>query len=351
VKRTFALLAAVISAAALLSGCSGTDGAIAGRVNSATISRKSFNDQLQAISKNTAWTKSIAANVGVAKVSLPHDAVSAKFATAWLQSLMNQLVIDQQFQRRHLTVTAADKTAAAKAATALFSTDKGDTFKTFPKWFRDGYLARQGRYEAVKRSLPNPAPTDALLQQYLEHARLSYCPTGNAVSHILVKTKAEADAIEASLAQGGDYAALAKENTLDTGTGAVGGFLTCTGSPNFAGLPAEIKNAVPAIPLGGISAPVESQYGFSIIRVTAWDVASVRPFAESYYQQTAPNPMLLLANKGLLKSKTWIDPRYGTVIRHPTTVEIKAPVAPTPKSKPRNPPSTTSTTSAGAAGQ
>jgi peptidyl-prolyl cis-trans isomerase C len=82
--------------------------------------------------------------------------------------------------------------------------------------------------------------------------------------HILVSSEDEAKAIIVKLKAGGDFAALAKELSKDTGSGAEGGdlgfFTKETMVPEFA----EVAFKAPK---GEVSAPVKSQFGWHIIKV------------------------------------------------------------------------------------
>ncbi|WP_375452650.1 peptidylprolyl isomerase [uncultured Devosia sp.] len=82
--------------------------------------------------------------------------------------------------------------------------------------------------------------------------------------HILVKTKEEADAIKAELAAGGDFAAIAKEKSIDPGA-ANGGDLGFFAKGQMVG---PFEDAAFALTEPGqISDPVESQFGWHIIRL------------------------------------------------------------------------------------
>jgi len=83
-------------------------------------------------------------------------------------------------------------------------------------------------------------------------------------SHILVKTKEEADAIEQQLKDGGDFAAIAKEKSIDPGA-ANGGDLGFFSKGMMVG---PFEDAAFALTdVGQISAPVESQFGWHIIKL------------------------------------------------------------------------------------
>lgn len=83
--------------------------------------------------------------------------------------------------------------------------------------------------------------------------------------HILVETKEEADAIKAELDAGGDFAAIAQEKSIDPGSGANGGDL---GFFSKGMMVPEFETAAFALANpGDVSAPVQSQFGWHIIKL------------------------------------------------------------------------------------
>ena len=82
--------------------------------------------------------------------------------------------------------------------------------------------------------------------------------------HILVATQVEADAVEARLKAGEDFAKVAAEVSTDTGSKVKGGDL---GWFAKGAMVAEFEQAAFSMTVGQISAPVKSQFGFHIIQV------------------------------------------------------------------------------------
>ncbi|MGD9916066.1 MAG: peptidylprolyl isomerase [Rhizobiaceae bacterium] len=84
-------------------------------------------------------------------------------------------------------------------------------------------------------------------------------------SHILVKTKEEADAIVKRLDAGEDFATIAKELSQDPGSGANGGDLGYFGPGQMV---PEFEKAAFALEVGQYTKePVQSQFGWHIIKV------------------------------------------------------------------------------------
>lgn len=83
-------------------------------------------------------------------------------------------------------------------------------------------------------------------------------------AHILVETRAEAVDLKAQLDDGGDFAALATEFSLDPGSGANGGDLGCAAPSGFVGPFAE---ATLAVELDTVTDPIETDFGFHLIVV------------------------------------------------------------------------------------
>ncbi|WP_078381559.1 peptidylprolyl isomerase [Sutcliffiella halmapala] len=84
-------------------------------------------------------------------------------------------------------------------------------------------------------------------------------------SHILVADESTAKDIKKQLDEGADFAELAKEHSTDTGSAANGGDLDWFGAGKM--LP-EFEEAAFSLEVDQISEPVESMYGFHIIKVT-----------------------------------------------------------------------------------
>jgi peptidyl-prolyl cis-trans isomerase C len=84
-------------------------------------------------------------------------------------------------------------------------------------------------------------------------------------SHILVKTEDEAKKIEAMLRKGGNFAELAKKDSIDTGSAKNGGDL---GYFSPGQMVPEFEQAAARLKPGEISEPIKTKFGYHIIKVT-----------------------------------------------------------------------------------
>ncbi len=82
--------------------------------------------------------------------------------------------------------------------------------------------------------------------------------------HILVEKKEEADDIVAKLKAGGDFAALAKEKSKDTGSGAAGGDLGFFAKGQMV---KPFEDAAWLLKKDEVSTPVQSQFGWHVIKL------------------------------------------------------------------------------------
>ncbi|MBO9597886.1 MAG: peptidylprolyl isomerase [Cohnella sp.] len=128
----------------------------------------------------------------------------------------------------------------------------------------------------------NPV-TDAVIQTYADENKDAIAAQKKVrASHILVKTKEEADAIEADLKGGKDFAELAKAKSTDQGSAVNGGDLDYFGSGQMV---PEFEDAAFKLKVGEISEPVKSDFGYHIIKVT--DIQE--PDAQTLYWQEQLN--------------------------------------------------------------
>lgn len=125
---------------------------------------------------------------------------------------------------------------------------------------------RRGYVSGVAiQAIVETAVTDAALQAAYDTRFKDAKPqTEYNAAHILVETLEAAEALQADLAAGADFAELAKANSTDTGSGANGGDL------GWFGLGMMVKpfeNAVVAATVGEVAGPIQSDFGFHLILV------------------------------------------------------------------------------------
>ena len=131
--------------------------------------------------------------------------------------------------------------------------------------------------------------TDKQIEKYYEEKKATQYsqPESRDVRHILVKTKAQADELAAQLQDGGDFAALAKKFSEDTGSKANGGKLTISKGQTVAAFD---KTAF-VLKKNEISRPVKTEFGFHIIQpigeVKPAKVTPLKEVKDSINQQLA----------------------------------------------------------------
>lgn len=118
---------------------------------------------------------------------------------------------------------------------------------------------------AVLEKVAGAEPTEAELKAAYDHAfgGQTEPKTEYNAAHILVKTKEEAEAIEKQLKEGADFGKLAEEKSTDNSgpnKGDLGWF-----QPEQ--MVAPFADAVKALKNGEISAPVETQFGWHVIKL------------------------------------------------------------------------------------
>jgi peptidyl-prolyl cis-trans isomerase D len=97
------------------------------------------------------------------------------------------------------------------------------------------------------------------------------------VRHILVKTKEQALDIKKQLEGGADFAALAKKYSEDPGSKDSGGLYK---NVERGKMVPEFDKAAFSLPVGKISEPVQTSFGFHILKVDAHRQAHARPLEE-----------------------------------------------------------------------
>lgn len=162
-------------------------------------------------------------------------------------------------KRRYLVEFLIETNLFAAAA----ETDKLATGAEFDK--RVAYMrqraARQAYFDAKVKGAVSESAAKGF---YDDQVKMMKTEEELQARHILVGSEEQAKDIADKLAKGGDFEALAKENSVDAGSKENGGMLGFFGKGQMV---PQFEQAAFALEKGQISKPVQSQFGWHIIKV------------------------------------------------------------------------------------
>ncbi len=209
-----------------------------------------------------------------------------------VKQLMVWSAVEQYVLAHHWTTNAK---ASRQAATALSQIEKqagsktalvkqlktqGLTLANFSSFLTNQEIL-QAAYARVTKSVKKP--TTAAIQAYYNQNKSSFVqPATDTVQAILVKTRAQATALEAELKAGkATFAALAKADSLDKASAASGGQMgpipTSVATAASSGIPASFVTEMDTLKAGqyGIAATTA---GYYLMQVTAVTPQSTQSF-------------------------------------------------------------------------
>ena len=294
--------------------------------DSVTIDRSEFERELKALNDNQPLQE---ASQGDGISGQGKKTVTPNLSAGWLTFIIQDKLVSHEVERRRLPITPA---ISEEARAQLASQYGGDAaVAAFPKWFQDRLAGRNARALALRAALAGIDFSEDGLRKFYEDRKGDF--SLNCASHVLVKTKPEADAALARLKGGEDFAKVAGELSLDRGSKANGGQLDC--NPKGAFVP-EFDEVASALPVGELSDPVQTQFGFHIIKVN--DRKSV-PYEEAREQVKAlvnaetQTPYRQFLRQALTTARVTVDKRYGK-FEAPAPGQAPVVLPPTPPEPP-----------------
>jgi foldase protein PrsA len=202
----------------------------------------------------------------VTKADFDRKLESSPTAKQVLTQMVQQALIDQYGKDQRIDITQAD-----------IDKKEADIKSKYPSGQFEAILKQQGLTEADVQQIlrqqliiekavgPMVHVTDGDIAAYFAKNRASFDkPAQVRARHILVADETTADMIEGKLKAGGNFADLAKQYSTDPSTKDKGGELGFFGKGQM--VPA-FQNAAFSLPVGAISAPVKSPFGWHIINV------------------------------------------------------------------------------------
>ena len=278
------LLPIVLIAATLAAGCTTfSDNDAAARVGEDELSDEMLEELVGLVPDPQTGT-----------VGEPTDGNAVRNAlTFWVQAkALDSMIVGNGVEVSDDTVDNATQQASAQV-TGFTELSSGS------QDFLVGYFASS----AVTDQLPglDDAEKAEYYDQGMEESGIA------CVSQILVETREEALDVIAELDAGGDFPTIAQERSIDTGSGALGGVLPCTFITSFETqyVPPFVEASRTAV-IGVATDPVESDFGFHVIRVRTFDEVSDE--LGGYFD--SPDFAVATALDSL---DIYVNPRYGTL--------------------------------------
>jgi parvulin-like peptidyl-prolyl isomerase len=345
VKRALVLL---ICACALATACGSSHAnEPAATVNGVTVKTQDVVDELNAITANQDYLKSIDQlfkQSGQSVVGTKPGTYDAGFVAQVVRRQMQFALIHSEVEKRGLQANADCKATAKNDI--ISSLGQGDmqqgqtVFDSFPDTYRNQLEAWYDDQYVLQADLVNqPCGSAEVAKAYFDAHPDDF--TGYCVSLISVNDETLANNIVSESRSGGDFAALAQQNSTDAQTAAAGGDAGCHQLSEF---PQTISPTVQSTPIGGITDPIsDNAGGFVIIKLTdkkpaTFTDSTVQSQAQGLATRDQSVELGSWLQKAYPTSQVAVDPRYGTFDQ--STFTITAPGASTTTSSPdqSNPP-------------
>lgn len=185
-----------------------------------------------------------------------------------LEGMISDEIIRQEAEKADITVTQDEIDAEMAVYEENYGGAEGlaSAIETSGMTMEDLENEMETYLKIEKLIGPDIEITDEAIQSYFEENKAALGQSAEVeASHILTETKEQAEEVAKKLADGGDFAKLAAEYSIDTATAENGGELGSFGEGEMA---AEFEKAAFAMKPDEISEPVETEFGFHVIKVT-----------------------------------------------------------------------------------
>lgn len=184
-----------------------------------------------------------------------------------LNALIAEKIMELEVEKLNIEVTDEEMdTKLVEMQDYYGGEEEFDTFLTYVGYSLDD----------IKDNIETNLKLEKLLEPYIEiteEEKKEYFEINKTLfdqqeqvkaSHILVDTKEEADEVKVKLNDGADFAEIAKEYSTDASNSGNGGDLGYFGRGQMV---APFEDAVFSMGIGDISEPVQTDYGFHIIKL------------------------------------------------------------------------------------
>jgi len=306
-RRFINLFVLALVAATMLVACGGTKknevpaDAIA-IVGNEPVTKSDFNSLLAQVKAQYVTAKKTFPAVGSKSYQTLQDSMVAY--------LVKNAAITQQATKMGVKITDA---AVESNLTQVIKKQFGGSQAKYLAYIKKEHLTEAQVKERIRENLINNKVYTALIQDikvsqsdiedyYNAHKSSYSIGESRAVSHILVKTKAQAEKIYQQLKAGANFAKLAKKYSTDTGSKTSGGSLGSMEKKKLVKPFADVLFSS-SLKTGSFSKPVQTTYGWHIIEATG-PITKAR--VKKLSEVSATIKSTLLSTKQSAATTSWV---------------------------------------------
>lgn len=324
------IAALVLCALVVGSACSREASAAAATVNGVAVSTDELVEELNAIAANTDYIESLegtqATGGGLTVLGSTPNSFDAAFVAQVLIRDIDYKLIHAEIANRKVSINDECRNQARNDTLLNLGDGNAGTgeqlFNKFPSRYQDLLVDRTSEVLALQAALSGQECGKGVdAEGYYNSNPEEF--TRLCVSLIAVSDEATAATVVERARAGEDFAALAREVSIDPSTKDAGGDIGCR-------LPSEFNPTVAAqlkaTETGSVLDPIPGQTGVSIVKVTDRQIASldeVRSLAEELASGTAGRSFSSWLQQARASAVVTVEPRYGTF--DPSTFSIRPP--------------------------
>lgn len=323
-RHRFLPLGALVASLAVLAAACGSSAPFAATVDGRSISQDGLESELRSIAANEAYVASIEAELPVRGSG--QGTFDAAFTAEVLSRQILYSLVRAEVARRDLRVGDAELVVTRPSVAAQAGGE--EVLAGFSNAYQDLLVRRAAEVNVLTVSLIGQASADEAARTYYQQHSAEFAKA--CVSHILVDKLDVAGQLKARIDAGEDFGVVARSSSQDALTAAQGGSLGCDITPDTPFVP-EFLSAVFSQPVGAVGSPVQSSFGFHVIKVSSRDVPA--------YEQVAAEANQKVVQSGQGKLREWLEaaiegadvgvnPKYGTYHKAGVDSGVTPPQAP-----------------------
>lgn len=314
----------MVALAVLATAC-GSVSPYAAKVDNKSISEDDLTKELRSIAANGPYLKLVESRQQVKGTGA--GTFDAAFTALALTRQIYYQLISTELATRKLAVGPDDLAAARESVIEQIQGE--DVFQDFPKDYQEELIRRQAQLDLLTLSLSGvTGSAEEAARTYYDGHKDEFASA--CVSHILVASREKADEVRGRIAGGEDFAAVARTESSDTQSALKGGELGCDITPATEFVP-EFLLAIFTQPVGEVGGPVQTQFGFHVIKVTSRQTPPFDQVKDQVRQKLSTNgqeKLLTWLQETVSKAKIEINPKYGTFNKEGASPGVVPPARP-----------------------